>query len=104
MTAENIEKLTKALAFTFATASGENPYMPAMAQIERWATQLDACGVRQTDDMAAEIPVLPQWMQAAVSERIEVGDPIDPAAVEVPVARVAKAPKLPKKPKPKKKA
>lgn len=97
MSDDNVKKLTQALAFTFATASGENPYSPAMPQIERWAVQLDACGVIQSDEFASELPVIPQWMQAAVSERIEVGEPVDHTVAEPPVARVGKAPKLPKR-------
>lgn len=92
--AGQVDKMTQALAFTFLTASGESPYAPSMDQVRRWATQLVACGVHQTDEFAKVLPVIPQWMQAAVSERVEVGERVDPAVVAPPMARVGRAPQV----------
>lgn len=90
-----VDKITQALAFTFATASGESPYAPSMDQVRRWATQLVACGVHQTDEFAKVLPVIPQWMRTAVSEMVEVGEPVDPVVAAPPVARVGRAPQIP---------
>ena len=93
--ATQVDLLTRALVFVFATGT-ESPFATSLIIVQRWAAALYALGVRHTD-ITVDVPVLPQWLQAAVKEQVEgraaVG--LDPAAGRVPdgFASVAKAPK-----------
>lgn len=96
---EQIELLTRALVFVFATGT-ESPFATSLVIVQKWAAALYATGVRHTSIVQAEeIPPLPQWLQAAVKEQAEgveaIGTLVDPANGDTPAgfATVMKAPK-----------
>ncbi|AMS03262.1 hypothetical protein BJD62_gp19 [Gordonia phage Lucky10] len=88
-----VEKLSAALLHALLFAN-EQPYPLSVPAAVKVAEMLDDLGVRQTDEMAAEVE-LPGWvMQRLREEAPEVpvdADPFEPQETE----RVAEAPKRP---------
>ena len=102
-----VEKVRDALLMTFYSGTG-SPYLPAdPAAVELWARQLYGFGMRQHDDVAKEMPIVPAWLRASAAQQfVEVTPQIDPADGTIPagVATVGVAPPLPDMAKPKRPA
>ncbi|AXQ62852.1 hypothetical protein SEA_ANGELIQUE_21 [Gordonia phage Angelique] len=92
---DNVEKLTQALVFAFATAN-DVPYAIPVPVMKSVAVMLDRCGVKQTDDIAEDVS-LPGWiLERTREEAAPVAQALDHHAVQ-DSSRVATAPKQPKR-------
>lgn len=96
-TESNIDVLTRALSFAFLTGD-ETPVVIPLATLRKYATVLDACGVKQTSAKKRdEIPSLPKWMRKAQEEASgTLPQRIDPAKMPG-AAQVSTVPKVPKR-------
>ncbi|ANA85229.1 hypothetical protein SEA_ENALISNAILO_21 [Gordonia phage EnalisNailo] len=93
---DNVEKLTQALIFAFATAN-DVPYAIPLPVMKSAAVMLDRCGVKQTDDVAENVS-LPGWiLERAREEAAPIAESPDHHAIQADSPRVATAPKQPKR-------
>lgn len=87
-----VELLTKAMIYAQVSAS-ETPALIPAAVVQKWADSMYECGVRHTAKKG-QVPPLPSWISAAVTEQQPEPEKPVPAPMEGK-ARVAEAPPIP---------
>lgn len=91
--AARVERLTKLLMFTFATAN-EQPYVMPVPALRRVAEMLDALNVQQVEGETPNVD-LPGWVMERVREDA-APTPVEPDHFAIQdTERVAEAPSMP---------